>query len=393
MATTWQGPTSPSPLPTKMLSAFVSAETKVTLRQTPLPIPQHPNALLIRVVACGTNPKDWKMPAGMLKTIISSDPAGCNSGDDVAGVVAAVGPAVVDFRVGDAVAGLHELGVPDGGAFAEYAVVMDWAAFHLGREGQDDIDFDQAATIPMASFMAAIALFGMLRVSPGPWAPFEDDTKTPLVIYGASGAVGAFAVKLARLVNIHPLICVAGGGIDFVRTLLDESKGDTVVDYRLGNDHIARSIETALSGSPLLHAFDAATTGDSFVNLANVVSPGGHISLVLPGVRSEIPSSIRQSTTMAGSLWRNLKAHSQAEGETLGSLDVGRNGQEFGLMYSRLIGLWYRQGNLKPHPVKVLPSGLGSLEKALGDLKEGCASAVKYVVRVADTPELVSGTD
>ena len=390
MAATWQGQTSPSPLPTAMLSALVSSETKVTLRETPLPALPHPNALLIRVVTCGTNPKDWKMPAGILKTITSSDPAGSNSGDDVAGFVAALGPAVVDFRLGDPVAGLHELGVPAGGAFAEYAVVMDWAAFHLGREGHVDIDFDNAATMPMASFMAAIGLFGMLRVSPGPWAPFEDNTKTPLVIYGASGAVGAFAVKLAQLVNIHPLVCVAGQGCDFVRSLLDETKGDMVVDYRLGTDHVVHAIEMAVSGSPILHAFDAATTGDSFLNLAKVVSPGGHVSLVLPGVRPEIPLSIRQSTTMAGSLFRTLTAHSQAGSETLGRLDVGSNGREFSLMYSRLIGLWYRQGKLDPHPIKVLPHGLGSLEKALGGLREGHASAFKYVVRLADTPELSS---
>jgi NADPH:quinone reductase len=374
-----------------MLSALVSRDTKVTLQETPLPSMPHPHALLIRVVTCGTNPKDWKLPAGILKTIGSTDPRGCNSGDDVAGYVAAVGSAVVDFHVGDAVAGLHELGVLEGGAFAEYAVVMDWVAFHLGR-GQ--VDFDAAATMPMASHMAAIGLFGMLRLSPGPWAPLDNEAESkPLVIYGAAGAVGAYAVKFASLANIHPLICVAGRGSEFVHSLLDESKGDVVIDYRPGSDHVVQSIRDTLSTRSLLHAFDTVSTGDSFANLGQLVAPEGHISLVLPGIRPEIPSHIRQSTTMAGCLWKDMAAHANKQGTSLGMMDVGRNGREFGLMFSRLIGLWYREGTLKPHPVEVVAGGLRGLETALMQLKDGTASAVKYVVRVGETEELRGRVD
>ncbi|KIV84336.1 hypothetical protein PV11_00120 [Exophiala sideris] len=380
-----------------MLSAVVSKETKVTLLpSTPLPALPHPNALLIRVVTSGTNPKDWKLPAGILKTISSMDPRGCNSGDDVAGYVAAVGPAVVDFHVGDAVAGLHELGVLEGGAFAEYAVVMDWVAFHLGRtvpNGGDEgeINFDGAATMPMASYMAAIGLFGMLRVSPGPWAPFKDDEvgAAPLVIYGAASAVGAYAVKLASVANIHPLICIAGQGTQFVRSLIDESRGDVVIDYRKGNEHIISSISQTLSQTqrPLMHALDAVSTGDSFTNLGKLVADGGHISLVLPGIRPEIPSTIRQSTTMAGCLWKDMGAHAKTQDKTLGAMDVG-NGREFAYMHSRLIGLWYREGKLKPHPFQVVEGGLRGVEKALTELREGRASAVKYVVHVEETEEI-----
>ena len=378
-----------------MLSALVSKETKVTLLpETPLPALPHPNALLIRVVTSGTNPKDWKLPAGILKTISSRDPRGCNSGDDVAGYVAAVGPAVVDFHVGDAVAGLHELGVLEGGAFAEYAVVMDWVAFHLGRttgKGGDEekIDFDGAATMPMASYMAAIGLFGMLRVSPGPWAPFKDGEGAPLVIYGAAGAVGAYAVKLAAIANIHPLICIAGQGTAFVKTLIDESRGDVVIDYRQGNEHIVSSVSQILSQSqqPLLHALDAVSTGDSFANLGKLVAEGGHISLVLPGIRPEIPFIIRQSTTMAGCLWKDMGAHAKTQDKTLGAMDLG-DGREFAYMHSRLIGLWYREGKLKPHPLQVVEGGLRGVEKALTELREGRASAVKYVVHVDETEEI-----
>ena len=69
--------------------------------------------------------------------------------------------------------------------------------------------------------MASIGLFAMLRVTNSPWKPFEKDFKRPLVIYGAAAAVGAavgaYAVKLAMLMNIHPIICVAGHGIHSCR--------------------------------------------------------------------------------------------------------------------------------------------------------------------------------
>jgi NADPH:quinone reductase len=390
MASTWPGKTSPSPLPQTMISALVSKDTKVTIRQTPLPSLPHHHALLIRVVTAGTNPKDWKLPAGILQTITSSDPEGCNSGDDVAGYVAAVGPDVVDFHVGDAVAGLHELGVMEGGAFAEYAVVMDWVAFHIAPSGarHEDIDFDAAATMPMGSLMGSIGMFGMLRVSPGPWAPFDDSEKRPVIVYGAAGAVAAYAVKLAVLANVHPLICVAGNGMDFVREMIEEEKGDVVIDYRKGNEYVVSEMKSAACGQPLLHAFDGVTNGESWVNLSKVIAERGHISLVLPGIREDIPAHIQQSTTMAGGLWKELGAYSKSQNKTLGRMDVGRNGREFGHMYSRLIGLWFRQGKLKPHPYKVVPGGLRGVETALQDLKEGRTSASKFVVRVDETEEL-----
>lgn len=67
--------------------------------------------------------------------------------------------------------------------------------------------------------MAALALYGMLEITAGPWASLPDTVERPLAIYGAAGSVGAYAVKLAKLINIHPLICVVRQGESFVRSL------------------------------------------------------------------------------------------------------------------------------------------------------------------------------
>jgi hypothetical protein len=65
-----------------MKEAHIDADTNVTLHDVPIPELMDPHQIVIKVVVAGCNPKDWKMPAGMLVTIGSCP----NSGDDVAGV-------------------------------------------------------------------------------------------------------------------------------------------------------------------------------------------------------------------------------------------------------------------------------------------------------------------
>src|ERR1700753_3767542 len=69
----------------------------------------------------------------------------------------------------------------------------------------------------------------------------------PLVIYGAAGAVGAFAIKLACHSDIHPIIAIAGNGIPYVETLVDRSKGDIILDYRRGEEFLINGIKETVS--------------------------------------------------------------------------------------------------------------------------------------------------
>lgn len=317
------------------------------------------------------------MPAGKLKTV-SNCP---NSGDDIAGIVAAVGSDVYDFHIGDRVAALHELGAPYG-SYAEYALVYEWTTFHIG-----DVNFDVAATVPMASLMASIGLFGMLKVADSPWTANDHEKETPLVIYGAAGAVGAYATKLAMMMNIHPLICVAGNGIPFVQSLIGPE--DVIVDYRKGSEAVVQGIKDALKGRKLHYAFDATTEHGSWNNLCKVLAKGGKLCLVLPGVAHDIPDHIQQSTAMAGSLWKVLAEDaSRATNKDLGHIDIGQGGKDFGLVFSRLIGKWLREGRLANHPYQVMPGGLLGVETALKDLRGGKVTGTKYVVRIAETPGL-----
>lgn len=319
------------------------------------------------------------MPTNMLKTITDCP----NSGDDVAGFVHAVGSNVIDFHVGDRVAALHELGTP-GGSYAEFALVWDWTTFHLG----DHVSFEEAATVPMAALMGSIGLFGMLGVVAGPWIHVQAGSEEPLVIYGAASAVGAFAVKLAKLVNVHPLICVAGNGIPFVETLISE--GDTIIDYRRGNDFVVEEIRKALKGHELKYAFDATSEHGSYQNLSQVLANMGKLTLVLPfpQILKDIPPHIEQSTSMAGSLWKELSADQERDNKASGKLGIENGGKEFGVMFTKLIARWLNDGKLKPHPHEAVEGGLHGVETALKALREGKVSAKKYVVRIADTLDL-----
>ena len=103
-----------------MKEAIVAKGPKVTIHDVPIPKPG-PNQILIKVIYSGSNPKDWKRPQ-------NGEPH--NSGDDIAGIVEAVGDGVLEFKKGDRVAAFHEMMAPHG-SFAEYAIAWDYTTFYL----------------------------------------------------------------------------------------------------------------------------------------------------------------------------------------------------------------------------------------------------------------------
>lgn len=291
-----------------------------------------------------------------------------NSGDDIAGVVEAIGSNVTEFHHGDRVAGFHVM-LHAHGSFAEYAIAPAITTFHLPLE----TSFEEAATIPLAAGTAALGLFARLSL-PEPWQNMPADGHKgpragPLLIYGAASAVGAFTIQLAKRANIGPIIAVAGRGIPFVESLLDKNAGDAIVDYRKGDEPVVNSIKAAVpSGKPLKYCFDATSEKGSFQNAFKALDPqGSKITLVIPiADKSAIPSNIESSFTMVG--------------------DVHAAHADFGAAWYRLFRKGLQDGWLKAHPFEVVPGGLTGLETGLKNLEQGKASAVKYVFRVGETP-------
>jgi NADPH:quinone reductase-like Zn-dependent oxidoreductase len=338
-----------------MKEAVVPKGLKVTIEDVAIPEPQ-PDQVIIKVVVSGSNPKDWKIPE-----LVPDYKA--NSGDDIAGIVHSVGSNVFEFKKGDRVASFHEMMTP-GGSFAEYAVGWQHTTFHIPK----DLSFEDAATIPLAAMTAALGMHQRLTL-PDPWTPAKK--ATPLVVYGGASAVGAYAIKLAQLANIHPVIAVAGRGENFVEGLIDRSKGDTIIDYRKGDEAVVQGIKDALKGQELWYAFDAVSEHGSYTNIVKVLQPEGHLTTVLPGKKYEgVPESVKLTTTNVGSSHKDEK--------------------DYAYIMFRYFARGLAEGFFKPHPYEVIPGGLDGVQKGLENLRDGKASGVKYVFRIADTPGVKS---
>jgi NADPH:quinone reductase-like Zn-dependent oxidoreductase len=167
--------------------------------------------LLIRVAAAGVNPVDWKARAGHLKDWLQHQ-LPLIPGWDVSGTVEAAGNGVSDFKRGDEVFGMLDL--TRNGAYAEYAVAR---AVDMARKPASVSHVD-AASLPIAALTAWQALFDVARLAPG----------QTVLIHGAAGGVGHFAVQFAKLKGARVIGTASSRNTGFVRELGAEQ----VIDYQ-----------------------------------------------------------------------------------------------------------------------------------------------------------------
>ncbi|KAF4124938.1 to quinone oxidoreductase [Geosmithia morbida] len=343
-----------------MKSAFYDKSLSVEIRDVPVPTPGA-GEVLIRTVVAGTNPKDWKQPMHWTPEV-----GPFNHGDDVAGSIDSVGPGVANFRPGDRVAAFHEMNAPHG-SFAEFSIAGAKSTFHI----PEHLSFE-------ASMTAALGMYQELGL-PLPWKPAT--SRLPLIVYGGASAVGAFVVKLAVLSNVHPIVAVAGNGASFVETLIDRSKGDTIVDYRTGNRRVVQSLRGAAGGDVRL-AFDAVSGQDSIANLDKALASGGRIVTVLTpdmvvGGRED-SGHAEILFTLVKSVYTDIPAEAKASGAVMGD-------REFGAVFFPFLGLGLAEGWFGGHPYRAVENGLDGLEEALALLQAGGLSAEKAVLRIEET--------
>lgn len=221
---------------------------------------------------------------------------------------------------------------------------------------------------------SALGLYQRLGLPP----PFRPATSsTPLVIYGGGSAVGAFAIKLAKASNIHPIIAIAGKSKSFVEGLLDTSKDDVYVDYRDGHEGVVSKIKEALNGQPLLYAYDAISEKGTTSSLLEVLDPNGAITTILP-TKEEDDKRVKR--TMVGSVHDPQLPFAAKDIK-----DRQPGDPEFAAAYFALFSRGLAHGWFSGHPYEVVEDGLGGVSKALKDLRDNKASGVKYVMRIGDT--------
>ncbi|MBV9769880.1 MAG: NAD(P)-dependent alcohol dehydrogenase [Bryobacterales bacterium] len=195
------------------------ASDVVQIRDVGQPVPKD-NEVLIKVRAASVNPLDWhtmrgtpylaRMMGGLRK------PKDNRLGVDVAGQVEAIGRNVTLFKPGDEVFGMCK------GAFAEYACISEAPlAGSVLVLKPDTVTFEQAASLPVATFTALQGLRDKGRIPPG----------QKVLINGAAGGVGTFAVQIARSFGADVIGVCSTSNVDMVRSL----GADSVIDYTVEN--------------------------------------------------------------------------------------------------------------------------------------------------------------
>jgi NADPH:quinone reductase-like Zn-dependent oxidoreductase len=255
-------------------------EAVLSLEEISKPVPKD-HEVLVRVKALSLNPAElhlmrasiWMVRVGYGFT----KPRNKLLGADVAGVVEAVGKKVQSLKIGDKV-----LGRNFSGALSEYACLEEDKATLM----PDMLSFEEAAAIPLASITALVALCKEGNVQPG----------EKVLINGASGGIGTFAVQLAAFCKAEVTAVCSGKNADLVRSLgasevidynvedftQSKTKFDLVIDL-IGNrpvGELRRSLAPTgrcvmvgfsnasnLLGFMLKGAWLSRTTGQSFISM------------------------------------------------------------------------------------------------------------------------------
>jgi NADPH:quinone reductase-like Zn-dependent oxidoreductase len=222
---------------------------KLVLESISRPVPKA-NEVLIKVHFAGVNPVDWKFRAGYLKEYMPLQ-LPFVPGVDISGIIEEIGPEVKTLKKGQAVFGVAK------GAYAEYAIAL---ANDVTAK-PDNLSFELAATLPLGALTA--------------WQAVEDagiKTGQTVLVQGAAGGVGLFAVQFARAKGARVTGTSSAANLDFVKFLGAEK----VVDYNKGP--LETEIKNAdvvidtVGGETLEKSYGLLKKGGVLVTMAGQVS-------------------------------------------------------------------------------------------------------------------------
>ena len=217
--------------------------------------------VLVRVRAASVNAGDWRRVRAKPWLVRTAEgwrrPKSPLFGADAAGVVEEVGPKVTDLRAGDEVMGIRT------GAFAEYVAGANFVPKPA------NLTVEQAAAVPIAGVTALQALRDKGELQPG----------QRVLINGAGGGVGSFAIQIAKAMGAHVTASTSADNVELLRSL----GADRVIDYRA---------EDAMKSGPYDLLVDTGGT-PSISRLRSAVKPDGMLVLVAaakggPGVLGRI---------------------------------------------------------------------------------------------------------
>jgi NADPH:quinone reductase-like Zn-dependent oxidoreductase len=209
-----------------------------------------PGELLIRVHATSVNPVDWKIRAGYLQQMLKYK-LPLILGWDVSGIVEAAGPGA-HFQLGDAVYSRPDMSRD--GTYAEYVAVKESEVALKPKS----IDHTTAGAIPLAALTAWQALYEAAKIAAG----------QKLLIHGAAGGVGTFAIQLAKLKGAYVIATASKKNHDFLRSL----GADECIDYNtMKFEDVVRDADAILD----------TITGETMERSWKVIKKGGILVSIL----------------------------------------------------------------------------------------------------------------
>ncbi|KHS51598.1 NADP-dependent oxidoreductase [Brevibacterium linens] len=237
--------------------AYTENFDDITVRELPDPkLP--PASVLIEVRAAGVNPVDWKLVGGHLDPVMPTQ-FPVTPGWDVAGVVVGLGFDTPEFSIGDEVVAYARKDVLGGGTFAEKVAVPVRAVAPKPKS----LSWEQAGGLPLAGGTALRTLESL--------GDLEGRT---VLIHGASGGVGSFAVQIARAAGASVIGTASEANHEYLRGL-----GAEPVTY--GDGLVERVLEAADGKVDGVADFVGGVLDDT---LAVLTEGGPHASVADPSV-------------------------------------------------------------------------------------------------------------
>jgi len=351
-----------------MHAAVLQQDRKVKVEQRPIPVPG-PKEILLKVVAVGQNPTDWKHAELITKP-------GQTMGCDFVGTVHSFGsevpsvpdsaPAPIPTKDTDVVQkGQLRYGFVRGGytsphtgiakgAFAEY-IAVEWDLTGLVPE---NVSSEQAASIPIPYATAIQALYVRLKF---PQYPAKSERGEWILIWSGSTAVGQYAIQLAKLIGLRVATTASQKKWDLMKKL----GADVVVDYK--DPDVVKKLKEGTNDS-IQYGLDCISENGSLQMAQQAFRPsGGHLIAILFDLRKLPRPEVHTEATLAYVLL--------GEDHGFGSSPRSqfKTSPEERATYVKWLRIgWelFGKGLVKPLEVEVV-GGLEDIQKGFDLMKEG----------------------
>jgi NADPH:quinone reductase-like Zn-dependent oxidoreductase len=224
----------------------------LALEQAPRP-ELNADQVLIRLKAAGVNPADWKIRGGLYKQFMPVN-FPWTPGLEGSGIIEAVGENVTTLKKGDEVYGIINSG------YAEYAL----ASANDVQPKPAELTFEDAASIPMGFLTAWGGVIDAAKVQAG----------QRVLIHGAAGGIGSYAVQLAKWKGAHVTGTSSAGNLEFARSL----GADNMIDYNATRfEAVLKDMDAVIDtvGADLAErSFQVIRPGGIFVTVAGRLAEG-----------------------------------------------------------------------------------------------------------------------